>query len=242
MSEPYGKMINGVWWTQIMLDNPAALQTFDCDQGSEDWFRARMGIPTASEFATVMAKGAGKTRLTYMRKLAGEILTGDPMENYSNAHMERGKLMEDEARELYAFAHDAECTRVGFIKCPKRNAGVSPDSLIGEAGGLEIKTKLPHLLIECWENGNFPPEHKAQCQGFLWLTGREWIDIAVYWPKLQLFVKRAHRDEQYIAELATAVSTFNDELAEMVERQRRRGTPITHTLKAALEMEHGISQ
>jgi hypothetical protein len=228
------------------------LQTFDCDQGSEDWFRARMGIPTASEFATVMAKGKGnaesKTRRTYMLKLAGEILTDTPMENYSNVHMERGKLLEDEARELYAFAHDVECERVGFIKCFKRNAGVSPDSLINVtrlgAGGLEIKTKLPHLHIECLLKGEFPPEHKAQCQGFLWLTGREWIDLAVYWPGLPLFVKRAQRDEPYIKELASAVSAFNDELAETVERVRRIGrpTPITHTLKAALEMEHGIAQ
>jgi predicted nucleic acid-binding protein len=30
----------------------------------------------------------------------GEILTGEPMESYSNAHMERGKAMEDEARSL----------------------------------------------------------------------------------------------------------------------------------------------
>jgi hypothetical protein len=179
-----------------------------------------MGLPTASEFATVMAsdKGGGesKTRRTYMLKLAGEILTGEPMENYSNAHMERGKDMEDEARNLYSFITDAEPERVGFIiNGPK---GCSPDSLLGSSGMLEVKTKLPHLLLDVLIKDQFPPEHKAQCQGALWVAEREWIDIAVYWPKLPLFVKRAYRDEPYIASLVAAVDDFNTELHEIVAR------------------------
>jgi hypothetical protein len=74
-----------------------------------EWFAARAGIPTASEFHTVLAVGkqGGKsvTRVAYLNKLAGEILTGEPMPSYSNADMERGKIMEDEARDLYAFMH-----------------------------------------------------------------------------------------------------------------------------------------
>lgn len=197
-----------------------------CEQGSEEWFRARMGMPTASEFATVMASGKGggesKTRRTYMLKLAGEILTGEPMENYTNGHMERGKIMEDEARDFYSFMTDAEPQRVGFIVNGRK--GCSPDSLIGDKGMLEIKTALPHILIDRLLRDEFPPEHKAQCQGQLWVAEREWIDIAVYWPKLPLFVKRAFRDEDYIAKLNVAVSEFNDELAETVDRiQRHKG-------------------
>lgn len=201
------------------------MQILTCDQGSEEWFKARMGLPTASEFATVMASGRdggeSKTRKTYMLKLAGEILTGEPMENYSNAHMERGKVMEDEARDLYCMLKDVDPERVGFIvNGPK---GCSPDSLINAGGMLEVKTKLPHLLIEVLLADKFPAEHKAQCQGALWVAEREWIDIAVYWPGLPLFVKRATRDEVYIAKLAAEVAKFNDELAETVERVRRYG-------------------
>lgn len=203
------------------------MQVLNCDQGSADWFRARMGIPTASEFSTVLAKGkdggASVTRKTYMLKLAGEILTGEPMENYSNAHMERGKVMEDEARDLYSFLTDAEPQRVGFIvNGPK---GCSPDSLLGDDGALEIKTAMPHILIEKLLKDDFPPEHKAQCQGVLWVTDREWIDIAVYWPRLPLFRKRAYRETAYINTLTAAVDQFNSELHEMVERIRRIGEP-----------------
>jgi len=198
------------------------MQILKVEQGSPEWFKVRAGMPTASEFSTVMASGRGggdsKTRRTYMLKLAGEILTGEPMESFTNAHMERGKVMEDEARDFYSFMTDAEPVRVGFIiNGPK---GCSPDSLIGTDGMLEIKTKLPHLLLDVLLKDEFPAEHKAQCQGALWVAEREWIDIAVYWPKLPLFVKRAHRDEAYIKTMATAVDAFNAELQEIVAKVR----------------------
>lgn len=201
------------------------MEIVTCDQGTDEWFRARMGIPTASEFATVMAKGRSggdsKTRQTYLYKLAGEVITGEPMESFSNAHTERGHALEQEARNLYAFMVDAECERVGFIRSGRK--GASPDSLIGGAGMVEIKTKLPHLMIETILRGEFPPEHKAQCQGQLWVAEREWIDIAVYWPGMPLFVTRAVRDEPYIRELSSAVDQFNAELDMIVDRVRAYG-------------------
>ncbi len=198
------------------------MRIIDCEQSSPEWFAARMGLPTASMFATIMASGksGGRsvTRDTYMMKLAGEIITGEPSENYQNAFMERGKIMEDEARDLYSFKTDTEPRRVGFIiNGPK---GCSPDSLVGDNGVLEVKTKLAHLTIECLLKNEFPSEHKAQCQGALWVAEREWVDIVVYWPRLPLFVKRAHRDDEYIKKLSDAVDQFNDELAQTVERVR----------------------
>lgn len=199
------------------------MQIYDCEQGSDPWFQGRLGIPTASMFATVMAKGkdggASKTRDDYMRKLAGEIITGELMDSYSNAHMERGKAMEAEARATYALMTGVEPQRVGFVRNGPK--GCSPDSFIGETGLLEVKTKLPHLAIECLLRDDFPPEHKAQCQGALWVCEREWVDIAVYWPKLPLFVKRAYRDEIYLKTLSDAVDKFNAELADVVARVQR---------------------
>jgi hypothetical protein len=194
------------------------MQIMDCEQGSPEWFAARAGIPTASQFSTVMASGRGgaesKTRRTYMLKLAGEIITGDPMDSFSNAHTERGHEMEPEARNFYAFRHDVDPQLIGFIR--NGNAGASPDSLIGENGLLEIKTKLPHLLIDVTLRGEFPTDHKAQCQGQLWIAEREWIDLICYWPKMEPFIARAYRDEEYIKQLARAVDQFNDELAEII--------------------------
>jgi hypothetical protein len=197
-----------------------SIQIITCEQGTPEWHKARLGIPTASKFQTIVAKGRGggesKGRKEYLYKLAGERLTGEPMHHYQNDHMERGKEMEDEARELYSFARQQECQRVGFIR--NASKGCSPDSLIGNDGGLEIKTKLPHLQLEVLDADEVPSEHVAQLQGFLLVTGRQWIDFVSYWPGLKLFVKRVHRDEKYIATLKVAIDEFNDELDALVRK------------------------
>lgn len=194
------------------------LEIINCIQGSPEWAQARLGIPTASEFASILTKGRGgaesRTRQSYLYKLAGERLTGEVMESFTSPHMERGKLMEEEARGAYSFVTGLDCETVGFLR--RGRAGASPDALIGRDGLLEIKTKLPHLLIEALLKGEFPPEHKAQCQGQLWIAGRDWIDLAVYWPGLPIFITRAERDEAYIRELAEAVEVFNEELDRVV--------------------------
>lgn len=200
------------------------VEIFTFEQGTPEWYQCRLGIPTASEFATVLASGRGggesKTRRTYMYKLAGELLTGDQMYSYSNDHMERGKVMEAEARDMYVFLTDLEPNQVGFIRNGKK--GCSPDSLIANDGMLEIKTKLAHLQCEVLDYDEFPAEHKAQCQGQLWVAEREWVDFVSYWPKLPLFAKRIYRDETYIAKLVTEVDRFNNELADLVEKIRAR--------------------
>jgi hypothetical protein len=195
-------------------------EVFTCEQRSDEWFRLRMGIPTASGFDKVQATGKtkkdSKTRSTYMLKLAGEIITGEPMESFTNAHMERGQRMEPDARELYAFMTDTEVEPVGFIR--DGDKGASPDGLIGEHGLLEIKTTLPHLLIPLLLSGDAPPEHTAQVQGQLWVADRQWCDLVVYWPKMPLFIKRIERDEGYINKLSDEVRVFNRELRKVVEK------------------------
>ncbi|PDT71703.1 exonuclease [Bradyrhizobium ottawaense] len=209
-----------------------APRIIDCEQGTPEWFAARLGIPTASEFSTVLAKGkdGGKslTRKTYMLKLAGEILTGEPMEAYSNQHMERGKEQEAEAREAYELMKDIDCQRVGFIR--NGDKGCSPDSLIGEDGGLEIKTALPHIQVERLLKGDLPAEHRAQVQGSMWVAERQWWDFVSYCPRLPLLIVRVPRDDGYIATLAGAVKEFNAELANVVDAIRTAGG-LTEQLK-----------
>lgn len=202
-----------------------SIEIFDVPQNSPEWRQARLGIATASEFSSIMASGRGgaesKTRRKYLLRLAAEIISGAPIETFYSPDMARGHLMEDEARNLYAFMHDVEPQRVGFVRNGPK--GCSPDAFIGDKGILEIKTQRGDLLLETLLKNEFPPEHRAQCQGALWVCERDYIDICVYWPNLPLFVKRAYRDDVFIAALSCAVDEFNEELAETVERVRRYG-------------------
>jgi hypothetical protein len=200
------------------------LQIIDCAQNSPEWHQARAAIPTASQFSAILAKGEGKMRKAYLNRLAAEAYTGDPLESYKSMEMERGHAMEAEARDLYCFQTGAQPQIVGFIRNGRK--GCSPDALIGDDGILEIKTQRADLLIETLAKDEFPKEHIAQCQGALWITGRNYIDIAVYWPKMPLFVKRATRDERYIQTLATEVDRFNAELDAVIGQIRARGEAV----------------
>jgi hypothetical protein len=161
-----------------------------------------------------MAKGRSggdsKTRRKYMLRLLGEILTGKPEDTYHNVHMERGHVLESEARDLYAMLAEVEPKKVGFIR--NFGAGCSPDSLVDTRGMVEIKSKLPSIQLEVILAGEIPTEHKAQLQGQLWVAEREWVDFVSYWPGLKPFVKRVYRDEPYIAAMKIAVEDFNAEL------------------------------
>lgn len=194
------------------------MQIHNMPQGSPDWFAARRGIPTASKFKDVLAKGEGKTRLSYLSFLAAEIITGEPGESYKSQDMERGHVMEPMARDYYATAMDVIPDGVGFITNGRK--GGSPDSLIGRDGLLEIKTCKPSVLIELLRKDQFPPEHRLQCQGNLWIAERDYIDIICFWPKMPALIKRMYREEGLIGKLRSEINQFNDDLDALVERIR----------------------
>lgn len=217
------------------------LQIIHCEQRSDEWYAARLGIPTASEFKCLMVTkgkgedGSSKMRDEYRRKLAGERLTGRPMASYRNANMDRGAGEEDEARRKYEFTNDVDAVRVGFIRNGEK--GCSPDSLIGDDGMLEIKSADPHVYLDFLTRKTFPKEHVAQCQGALWVAERKWIDLIVYCPGLKLLETRAFRDDDYIAELARQVDLFNREIEELLQRYERYGNPnaVVQMLRQSVE-------
>jgi hypothetical protein len=194
-------------------------EIIDVEQGSPEWHQARLGIPTASKFSTVMASGKGGgesiTRRKYMLQLAGERITGQPMESYQNEAMERGNEQEPMALAQYEFDTDTTVQRVGFIRCGR--TGCSPDGLIGDDGMVEFKSAAAHILIDIHLRKRYPPEHTAQCQGNLWIAQRKWIDIVVYCPGIPSYRERIARDEKYIDEIAGAVGVFNRELDGVVK-------------------------
>lgn len=195
------------------------VERFDCEQGTPEWFQCRLGIPTASRFADILAKGEGKMRGRYLHELAADIIRGfSDSDTYTNSHMERGKDQEDEARRLYAFVYDADPERVGFLRNGRK--GASPDSLLGTAGGLEIKCAIGHVQIDRLRKGTLPSEHVAQVQGSMWVSEREYWDFVSYSPGLPLLRVRVNRDEAYIANLAKAVDAFVDELSALVDAIR----------------------
>ena len=206
----------------------------DIEQGTPEWRQLRAGIPTASQFSDVIAKkgprgGIPKGRQTYMRKLAGEIITGEPMESYSNFDMERGKEREAEARSLHALLTGTQPEQVGFVR--NGNCGCSPDSFIGENGLLEIKDAAPHIQIERLLAGTLPSVHKAQCQGQLMVSQREWLDFMSHCRGMPPLIIRVTRDEEYIAALKGVPVTKLQKVSvarSFVFNELQRLLPVTY--------------
>jgi len=171
----------------------------NCEQGSEEWLAIRRGVITASEFSQVMTpKMLKRAKTDYIYKLLAEFkgLAGD---NFSSAAMDRGTNLEPVARELYAFREDVDPEQVGFIFLNEsRLVGCSPDSLIGDDGGLEIKCPEAKAHIHYMMDDAVPDEYRSQVFGCLWLTGRSWWDFMSYHPKLPPLVTRVtNEDEGY---------------------------------------------
>lgn len=205
-----------------------SLTVFNCQQGTDEWFLARLGIPTASEYGCIVSadgspiKGRGgkesKTRATYLHKLAGECITRKPMERYNNGWMERGHEVEDQARAWYELVTETEVKQIGFVRCDERLTGCSPDGLVYDGGLIQIKSMAPHLLIPVLDAGEFPSDHRPQIQGEMWVTGRKWCDAIAFFPGMPAFKQRIHRDDAYCAQLEAAIRDFNAELAALVKR------------------------
>ena len=197
------------------------MQVIDCEQGSDEWFEARLGFVTASNFSKVIGKGS--THTLYQYKVGAEKLTGLREETYKSAVMENGSNTEDEARDYYAMANDCVVEQVGFVTRDK-DVGGSPDGFVDEDGMIEIKCPLASTHITNILNNKIPTEYIPQIQGHLWITERQWCDFVSFNPNViarPIHIVRAKRDAEYIKKLAGQVGLFVKELKEMVNKIRR---------------------
>lgn len=182
----------------------------DCPQGSDEWVQARLAIPTASQFHRIITPKTGKLSSQaegYVHELLAEELLGHALDEGASDFMTRGTQLEKSAVEFYEFQRDLSTERVGFILRDDRLTGCSPDRLVGEDGGLEIKCPSAKVHV-AYMLGQDADAYRCQVQGALWITGRAWWDWLSYNPELAPVLIRFERDEEFIARLAGVVDQF----------------------------------
>lgn len=197
--------------------------TLDVQQGTQEWQDARAGIPTASNFSKILTStGKPSTqREKYLYTLAAERIIGKSMESYKNASMERGQELEAEARALFEIVKDVTVETVGIcFKDDSMTIGGSPDGLVGEDEGLEIKCPESHTHVGYLLAGVLPTEYFQQVQGNLFVTGRKRWWFMSYYPGLKPLIVPVERDEKFIDILDAELIKFNAELAQITERIR----------------------
>ncbi len=190
------------------------------EQGSPEWLASRLGRPSASNFGRLVT-GSGKpssSAESYVNEMIAERLTGRSKPFYTNEHMERGNALEPEAREAYEFITDFEVVETGFILHDSQEFGCSPDGLVAEQGGLEIKCPSDSVHVSYLRAGKVPSKYYQQVQGCLWITGREWWDFMSYHPEMPHLLVRAHRNEKYIEAMAEQVEAAVETIVKETER------------------------
>lgn len=202
------------------------MQWHDVAQNTDEWMQLRNGKVTMSNSAKFMAnegKAFGEPAKEYALQIALEILTGKKADfSFSNAHMERGHEQEPIARMLYEEEHFVTVTNGGFFDCV--DYGTSPDGLVGDDGGIEIKSVLAKTHYETLKRGSFDPAYKWQLIGHLDCTGREWFDFVSYcadFPESKQII--THRLNRY---------DYIDELGRLADRRKEFLGLVNKTLDA----------
>lgn len=196
------------------------------EQHSPEWFAARKGRITGSRFKDArdrLKNGApSKTCLAYAMDVARERCGGKAPEKFQNAAMRFGTEQEPLARQAYEEATGNLVEEVGFIVDEEGHFGLSPDGLCGDDGVIEIKTMVgSETLFTAVADGDIS-EYIDQCNGYLWLLGRQWVDLCLWAPDLGVLkIIRITRDEAAIEALESDLMAFAKTVREYESKLRK---------------------
>lgn len=206
------------------------------EQSSPEWLEARRGIITASTVgqlitAKTIRPAQNDTARGLHSTLITERITGHVERVFPNRAMERGTLLEDEARRLYSEHLDVEVKEIGFARLDtgKYTIGASPDGLVDADCGVEIKCPTPKTHINTVLSGRIPAYNRAQVQTSMLVTGRSWWDFVSYLPGEPLFIIRDRPDDKWRDAIIDAAIMFEEAAAEQITRYRAatQGLPAT---------------
>ena len=184
-------------------------------QYSDEWWQVRLGLPTAScadKIVTPTGKLSAQSKGYMYSLIADSLGLGEPPIDPTE-WMLRGTELEPEARSFYEFETGSTVDEVGFITNNDGTAGCSPDGLIGEALGWEVKCRKASTMIGYLINGGLPPYYKPQIHFSMAVTGlKQWTFMA-YHPDLAPLIVPVEWDS-YTDNVAKAIDQFIKDIAE----------------------------
>lgn len=204
------------------------------DQGTPEWHKLRLGLPTASQFNRIMTR-TGKPSAQaekYLHELLGEWATGKTEDHFESQWMNRGKHLEDEAVAYFEMQMDLTTDPGGFVTNEAGTIGCSPDRLVYVTGdhsrpiaGLEIKCPSPSVHIGYLLGSEGIAEaYTHQIQGCLWVTKLEKWHTLSYHPGLPPALFTVTRDFAWAQTFAPLMHEFLDRFDTLKALLRDRGT------------------
>jgi len=212
----------------------------DIAQGSVEWLLLRAGRITASEadaLVTPLGKiKEGKAVQTYLTQKLVERWTGGPLPSLQGVFdMEQGALLEERARPAFTIHTGIEVTTAAFIESDDGLCGCSPDAMVGETCGVEIKCPTMPVHVGYLLAGKLPEAYAVQVQFSLFVTGFHVWHFFSYnrqFPPLHLIVSR---DENFQRAIAAAVEDFGVLLDDSMKRlEELNGGPPQRVTQAPI--------
>lgn len=214
-------------------------------QNTPEWLQSRLGKVTASEIDSLISP-TGKVRTgdgpqTYLYKKLTEKLLGVSLDSGSPSSfaMDQGQMIEAEAIPWYSFAHGVQIDRVGFCESDCGRYGMSPDGLIGEDGGIEIKSPQPANAVEYLLEGVIPRHYVCQVQFQLYVSKRKWWKFVSYSRQLPALVVHVEPDpkiqEAIHVALTAFLAKFDEKLALIADMKRKHDQPLTEAYEAKIK-------
>lgn len=199
------------------------MKHYNVEQYSDEYFRLRCGLPTASCFDKIITpkeRKLSKSATKYAYRLLAERLLGKAdIDAAETEYMRRGTAMENEAALWYSVTRGVEVVNGGFVTTDDGRIGCSPDRLVGSDGLLEIKCLgAPGHVAAMFGDAE---SYELQVQAQLWICERAWADRLYYHPELTPIVERVLPDLELHADLDTALQQFNERLDEMEAQLRK---------------------
>lgn len=194
------------------------------EQGTEAWLKARIGKVTASELDRIITplwkarEGDGVATFAYEK--ASEMWRNYPNIGFSSFVTEQGQELEDEAMTFAALEYEYSISKMGFCESDDGLSGCSPDGLIGETSGVELKCPQPPNHVRYLCEKRLPKDYAAQVHGSMYVTGRpQWVFLSYcrHFPPFHLVVKR---DEKVMEKIDAAVKSFRKLLDETLNKIR----------------------
>lgn len=188
------------------------MKLVNVQQGSVEWMQARAGIPTASEFDALVTPDfkvrTGEMPKTYLARKLAEAWLGGPLADAHVFDMEQGKILEEEAIPWFELEHNRTVQRVGLITTDDGRVGCSPDGLISERCGIEIKCPRPETHTRYLLAGELPKEYAAQVHGSMFVTGFPQWQFLSYRRRFPKFLLTVERDLEVQRNIRTALERF----------------------------------
>lgn len=231
------------------------MKIYDCEQRSDEWFRLRLGIPTASEFNNIITPTGvptrGDRRKKYMFRLIAERLLQQSMDDrFENNWTRRGKNLEPDAIAAFA-AHTKlnpeQLAPVGFITTDDGRIGCSPDYMIRPRGknakvrtAVEMKCPSPWVQVEYLLEG-IEDNWKPQVQGQIMIGEFQQQHLWTWHPNMPPVHIVTERDDDFIEKMAKELYFFCNELDIETDRARRMGPySLAKILKLSAELRDDI--